>query len=219
MHPYVVVLARLALGGTWIAAGSAKLASNGGLRDSVARFGLLPDRAAHAVAIVLPWIEVSLGGLLIVGQWTKPAAEASIGLLFVFNAAISINLLRGNRVACHCFGQFGRKPISWWSVARNLVLLAVASLVSVGASGYLAADGWWHGYLPEPADPPVRDFVPIVLIALGIVLFSILANSAWRTARIIADANGGPGLAIGGSRIWRQLLGMALPRLPRNERR
>jgi uncharacterized membrane protein YphA (DoxX/SURF4 family) len=216
VHPYLVVLVRLGLGATWIAAGAAKLASKESVRDSVARFGLVPDRAAHAVAIVLPWIELSLGALLIVGQWTKPLANASISLLFVFSGAILVNLLRGNRIACHCFGQFGGKPISWGALARNLVLLAAASLVSVRHSGYLAADGWWHGS-PSAADPPVLDFVPVVLIAVGIVLLSILAISAWRAARTIMGANEALGLAFAEHTVWRQLLAMVLPRLARNE--
>src|SRR5262249_55046940 len=146
--------------------------------------------------IILPWIELALGALLILGQWTTRAAEASIGLLLIFSIAIFINLLRGNRVECHCFGHLGIKQISWWSVARNLLLLIIAAQVTVGNSWSLAADGLWRGSLSGPADPPVSDFVPVVLIALAMVLFSVLSRSVWRVARVAVDAGDARGRGI-----------------------
>jgi hypothetical protein len=54
-------------------------------------------------------------------------------LLLSFTVVIVSNLLRGNRPACACFGARANTPISWWTVARNGVLIAliVAALLAV----------------------------------------------------------------------------------------
>src|SRR5438445_228092 len=101
MHPFIILLARLALGSTWVVAGIAKLAQRGSRGDSVAEFGLLPRRLADAVGRALPWAELALGLLLLAGLWTSAAAAASAALLVAFTLAISINLARGRRVECH----------------------------------------------------------------------------------------------------------------------
>ena len=46
--------------------------------------------------------------------------------------------MRDNRVDCHCFGSLSTKPLSWWSVARNvgLMLLAVVTLAGGGSQGW-----------------------------------------------------------------------------------
>jgi uncharacterized membrane protein YphA (DoxX/SURF4 family) len=174
------LLARLVLGTMWIIAGWAKLFSKMRLRESVSTLGVAPRRAAHTVVIVLPWVELLLGGLLMLGLWTVPAARASIGLLLIFSVAIAVNLLRGNRVECSCFGQLGRKPISWRSLARNAVLLAVAALVDFYQLGYFAVDAWRDGSVSQWADTPIWDFTPVLLMLLGAGLLFELGRSAWR---------------------------------------
>src|SRR5438552_1077664 len=98
MHPYAVLLARLGLGSMWMVAGAAKLGQREPPGKSVARFGLLPRWAADAVGRALPVAELTLGLLLLLGQWTAGAAAASAALLLLFSGAITLNLLRGRKV-------------------------------------------------------------------------------------------------------------------------
>jgi uncharacterized membrane protein YphA (DoxX/SURF4 family) len=183
VHPYFVLLARLALGLVWITAAASKLLAEGRLRDAVADFHLLPRPAAIAVGTVLPPIELLLGGLLIIGQWTTRAAEASVVLLLVFTAAIVVSLVKGNHVRCNCFGHWGEESISINSVARNVGLLAVAIFVASRHSEYLSAEGWWRGSALRPGDPPAEDFVPVVLIAIAMILIWLLGRSAYSTTK------------------------------------
>jgi uncharacterized membrane protein YphA (DoxX/SURF4 family) len=92
------------------------------------------DMGAPSWAIPpIPFVELSLGALLILGWWPPIAASAGIALLIAFSWLIATNLVRGNRPACACFGVRTSRPISWLFVARNAIfvgLLLVALLVA-----------------------------------------------------------------------------------------
>ena len=77
------------------------------------------------VAGVVPWLEVMLGGVLILGLAEPVARFGALVLLAAFTGLVVVNLLRGNRPACACFGARATRPISWWTVARNGVLIAL----------------------------------------------------------------------------------------------
>jgi uncharacterized membrane protein YphA (DoxX/SURF4 family) len=183
LHPYVVLLARLVLGSIWIAAALAKLWAGPPLGNAVVDFHLLPRRAAAIVGMVLPLIELLLGVLLILGQWTTTTAEVSVSMLLLFTCAIVISLVRGNRVNCNCFGQWGEKPISVRSVARNLGLVAIGSVVVWRHSDYLSADGWWNGSALLPSDPPPADFVPVILMVVATGLLWVIGSSAYHAMK------------------------------------
>ena len=54
----------------------------------------------------------------------------TFGLLAVFTAAISINLLRGIDISCGCFTlDPDAGPIGWWEVVRDIGFLALAGFV------------------------------------------------------------------------------------------
>jgi peroxiredoxin len=52
-----------------------------------------------------------------------------LALLSVFVVGISINLARGRKPDCHCFGQLHSAPAGWKTLARNGGLAAVAGFV------------------------------------------------------------------------------------------
>jgi hypothetical protein len=85
------------------------------------------------ISAPLPIVEVALGAALILGWQPIGVVPAAIALLTAFTALIMRNLLGGRRPPCACFGVRAARPISWWSVVRNLVfiaLLLVALLVN-----------------------------------------------------------------------------------------
>jgi peroxiredoxin len=55
-------------------------------------------------------------------------------LLGAFTLAVVVNLVKGNRVDCHCFGSLGDDgAIGWHTVARNGVFMVLAALSLIGA--------------------------------------------------------------------------------------
>jgi len=73
-------------------------------------------------------IEILCGIALITGVLDRPAAALTAILLLAFNAFLAQALLRGIDLRCGCFG--GDEPASWWTVGRDLLMLAAALAVS-----------------------------------------------------------------------------------------
>jgi hypothetical protein len=84
-------------------------------------------------------LEIASAALLLTkNAGVVAGALLAMTLLAVFTVGIAVNLLRGNRVDCHCFGAMSTKPLSWWSVVRNLLLIGAGVLVLTGGS----SQGW-----------------------------------------------------------------------------
>ncbi len=90
-------------------------------------YALLPDALVTAVARVLPWLELAIAFALLLPILRNAGALAGSMLLLVYAVAMGINLLRGRRdIDCGC-GDAPQK-LSWWLVARNIVLAALVLL-------------------------------------------------------------------------------------------
>lgn len=81
----------------------------------------------------LPLIEIVLGLMLIFRLATAVAGAASLILLVVFTASLGRVLASGQRPPCLCFGSSRARPVSWRSMVRNVVLIALAVTTVVAA--------------------------------------------------------------------------------------
>lgn len=129
---------RFALGWFFVLAGVTKLADLAAFEKAVRDYRILPGRLVRPVARVLPPTEVAAGALMGAGVAIRVVGVGLTLLLVVFAVVVAINLVRGRRIDCGCFGGLGSKPITWATVARNVVLAAVAATVAAVSPGELA---------------------------------------------------------------------------------
>jgi uncharacterized membrane protein YphA (DoxX/SURF4 family) len=124
---WLVLLARLGLGGLLVLAGFLKLRAPSAFATEIANYQLLPSVAPY-VAVTLPMIELVLGGTLIAAPrvWRRSAALGAALLLVGFTVAVGAAYFRHINIDCGCFGT-GGGPITFLTVLRNLSLLGVAS--------------------------------------------------------------------------------------------
>jgi uncharacterized membrane protein YphA (DoxX/SURF4 family) len=71
-----VLVARVALGGVFLAAGGLKIGHFDIFASQIAGFQLLPHPLVAPLALLLPFVEVLLGAYLILGLFTRGAASA-----------------------------------------------------------------------------------------------------------------------------------------------
>ncbi len=92
---------------------------------------------------VFPFAELACAVLLVLPDPASTAgAIASLVLLGAFTVAVVVNLLRDNRVDCHCFGSVGDQgAIGWHTVARNGVFLLLAALSLIGSGAQPSVPG------------------------------------------------------------------------------
>jgi uncharacterized membrane protein YphA (DoxX/SURF4 family) len=148
------LLARLVLAGTWLVAGGSKVGDLAESVRAVHAYDILPYGASKAVGVALPFVELALGLLLLLGFATRLAAGVSTGLLALFIAGISAAWARGLRIDCGCFGgggelAAGESPSYFWEIARDLALLAVAGYLLFRPRSRWAAD---NAFLIEDDD-------------------------------------------------------------------
>src|ERR1017187_3807728 len=105
MRRGLLILGRLALAGVFLWAAIAKL------RDPWMLFAmqldtmhLLPDAAVTLVARTLPWVELLLGVLLVIGLKLRYVGSLATTLLVVFFSVMVLLYLRGFQGECGCFG-------------------------------------------------------------------------------------------------------------------
>jgi uncharacterized membrane protein YphA (DoxX/SURF4 family) len=104
-----LLIARLVLAAVFILAGVAKLSDLKGSRKAITDFGL-PAVLASPLGLLLPLAELGVGAALIPASTAWWGALGALGLLLLFVVGISINLARGRKPDCHCFGQLHSAP-------------------------------------------------------------------------------------------------------------
>jgi len=103
----VGTLARLALAAVWLVSGALKAIDLDQTVVAVCAYDVLPRAAVDVVATVLPFLEIALGLLLLLGIGTRLVAIVSGALLLVFVAGVTQAWARGLSIDCGCFGGGG----------------------------------------------------------------------------------------------------------------
>jgi len=167
-----LLIARLVLAAVFIVAGLAKLSDLKGSRKAITDFGL-PEVLASPLALLLPLAELGVGAALIPASSAWWGALGAVGLLVLFVVGISINLARGKKPDCHCFGQLHSAPAGWKTLARNGVLAAIAGFVV------------WAGSEGGGAGPSAISWLAALSMAQllgllgGVLVLSLLAGQWW----------------------------------------
>jgi uncharacterized membrane protein YphA (DoxX/SURF4 family) len=104
----VGLLARLFLGIVLVYAGLTKVGRPLTSQRAVQAYEIMPMDLAGYVGLALPFLEIVLGVLLVLGLFTRPAAIASTLLMVVFIIGISQAWARGLTIDCGCFGGGGQ---------------------------------------------------------------------------------------------------------------
>ncbi len=108
---------------------------------AVGAYDVLPDGGVRLVAAVLPWVEISVGFLLVLGLFVRFAGVATAALAVMFIAALSQAKARGLDISCGCFGGGGAGDgVSWWDIVRDVPIVLSGVYLAVRPRGPLQLD-------------------------------------------------------------------------------
>ncbi len=165
-----LLVSRIALALVFAVAGLAKLADRAGSRKAIVDFGL-PAPLAGPLGVLLPLAELTVAVALIPTATAWWGAVGGLVLLFLFIGGISVNLARGRKPDCHCFGQIYSSPAGWSTLIRNGVLAAIAGFII------------WSGHAdPGPGVAGELDRLTTagqLGLVGGVVMLAILAAIGW----------------------------------------
>ena len=106
-QPWLTLLARLILGAVLLVAGALKVPNLPKSAMAVRAYEMLPIPIANFLGYTLPWIEIGLGLLLIVGVTVKISGALGALTMLAFIIAITQAWARGLSIDCGCFGGGG----------------------------------------------------------------------------------------------------------------
>ena len=137
---YVGFTFRLALGTTLIVAGAGKLTERAEFVTLCEELDLLPDILARFYGTALPWVEIVVGSLLLLGLLSRFAS--GIGILTALSCIIanSIILYRGMNMECGCFGEMGGVIQTRDALLIDFALLIMAFQILLHKGEFLSLD-------------------------------------------------------------------------------
>jgi uncharacterized membrane protein YphA (DoxX/SURF4 family) len=107
LQPWIGLVSRLTLGGVLFVAGYLKVDKLEISQMAVRSYELLPIPIANLLGLTLPFFEVVIGLLLILGAATRAVAALGGFTMFIFIIAIAQAWARGLNIDCGCFGGGG----------------------------------------------------------------------------------------------------------------
>jgi uncharacterized membrane protein YphA (DoxX/SURF4 family) len=144
--PWIGLAARLGLAAVWAFAGWEKALDPARAAEAVRAYDVLPGGLVEPVGHALPYLELGMALLLLVGLGTRLVAILSLVLLAVFIAGIAQAWARGLAIDCGCFGGGG--PIApdqtryLQEILRDIGFAAMAVWLVILPRTRLSADAW-----------------------------------------------------------------------------
>ncbi|MEN3265435.1 MauE/DoxX family redox-associated membrane protein [Pseudonocardia sp.] len=103
----VGTVVRLGLAAVWLTSGILKAVDPDQTYVAVRAYDVLPMAGVEVVAALLPWFEIALGVLILIGAGLRLVAALSAALLLAFIAGVVQAWARGLSIDCGCFGGGG----------------------------------------------------------------------------------------------------------------
>ncbi len=115
----------MALAVVFAAAAVGKLADRRGAVAAAEGLGV-PAAGAGPVTVGLATAELAVAAALVWPPTAAVGAAAGLFILALLTCLVVLNLRRGRRPPCHCFGRVNAAPIGAATVVRNVVFMALA---------------------------------------------------------------------------------------------
>ena len=174
----VALVGRLLLALIFAVAALAKLRDQAGTSEALESFGV-PRGLLKTSSVFLPAAEVLAAVLLILPATYVLGAVMSLVLLTAFTLAIGVNLARGNRPSCRCFGEMSSSPIGLATIARNVALAAIAGYVLFAAPMSIrGVQSWYDSLGPQGRPLAVASAVLTGLLATSLALLARTTDRA-----------------------------------------
>lgn len=94
-------------------------------------YEVFPVWLVGVLAIMIPFMQLSVGACLLLGIWPWEAGVISLFLLSAFTAVLMFNFLRGHQHDCGCFSldESGVPLPLWTAIVRNCALLGANFMI------------------------------------------------------------------------------------------
>lgn len=143
LAPWISTVVRIALGAVFVVASLSKIGKVDATVRAVRAYRILPESLVHPVAYALPYLELAVGVLLILGLGTRIVAILAGVMLLLFIAAVSSAGARGLEIDCGCFGGGGPVTHTHYlrEIARDSAFFLLPLWLAIRPTSRLSLDG------------------------------------------------------------------------------
>lgn len=140
-NPYVALLARVFIGLIFIYASLDKIDKPPQFARSVLNYEFFPVWTVNLIAIIVPWLELIVGTLLVIGLFTMASNTIVFGMLIFFFVLIASALARGLEIDCGCFAaSLEGQVMDWTYLLRDIGFILCSLVVYTMRKQILALD-------------------------------------------------------------------------------
>lgn len=140
-NKYLLFAFRIILGLFFVFSSIDKMIDPESFAVNIENYRFFPILIINIIAISLPWIELVVGLLLVLGVSVKENSFIINCLLIFFNIVVVIALIRGLDIDCGCFGSAYSQKIGFLKLFENFVLLFLGILLQIHSSNFLTIIG------------------------------------------------------------------------------
>jgi len=149
------LLARLGLAAVWLISGIIKAVDPRTTVVAVRAYQIFPESLVGIIAGILPFLEIALGVLLVIGLATRLTAVLSAVVLVAFIAGVISAAARGLSIDCGCFGGGGDVAAGQTAYTEEILLdlgfLTLAVYLILRPDTPLSVDRWVRRRTGQPA--------------------------------------------------------------------
>jgi len=145
-QPWLSLVVRLAMAGILIAAAIPKLQDIPQSIRAVRAYQLLPEAVVPLVGTMLPFVELALAALLLVGAFTRTASIVWLVMMAGFLTGVIWAWSQGLSIDCGCFGGGGEVEEGATSypvhVLERLGFIALGTYLAIWPRSRFSVDAW-----------------------------------------------------------------------------
>ncbi|MBW3014617.1 DoxX family membrane protein, partial [Candidatus Woesearchaeota archaeon] len=135
-NPTLILIIRVLVGAALIVSGFLKIIDLKGFVYIVEGYSELTRRVGKTPAYILPFVEVIVGAMLIAGFYLVYAAVLSMLMAILFGTMVMFALATHKKLKnCGCLGAKFKIPITWKSLAEDIIFFLLALLILLSALG------------------------------------------------------------------------------------
>lgn len=178
-----------AAGVVFLYAGISKVVFRKSLETTVNALPFIPVKAKLLVIGMLPWVELIIGFLLILGAFLDYVAWASLVILFAFTIVGFVAIVNDLNVPCSCFGTASQESISIKLLYRNTVIaMLILPILITNQAPIFSFDS-----IVMESNGTIQEVVMLLFITLVLVGLTIMIAVAQNTLiKITSNFKEGP---------------------------
>ncbi len=185
--PYLSLGLRCVLGWIFLTSAVDKLQKRDRFRADLVRYRGMHANLIRPVSVLVPLVELLLGGSLLFGMYWRLAALASALLLGMFTIALAGRVLGGAQQPCGCGGLMPSESTSHTHLVANAALIVIAlTLTTLTDSQMAVTPPWPLPFLANPGGALSVHAILTAILSLTLLLWVSVARSifvVWQLRR------------------------------------